>query len=81
MTTRETNEAMYANPISPQKMNLLNLENIWKLLCDMVFGPKHDCPLEFKEIGKRIVKKCQGILLTISVIAGHHLKLVKTLGN
>ena len=32
LTTRETKVAMYANPISPHEMNLLNLENSWKLL-------------------------------------------------
>ncbi|KAK4380524.1 hypothetical protein RND71_002386 [Anisodus tanguticus] len=45
---------MYANPISPPEMNLLNLENSWKLLCDKVFGPKHGHPPELEEIGKEI---------------------------
>ncbi|KAH0729055.1 hypothetical protein KY289_000243 [Solanum tuberosum] len=81
LTTRETNVAMYANPVSPHKMNLLNLENSWKLLCDKVFGPKHDCPPELVEIGKKIAEKCQGLPLTISVIAGHLSKVARTLGS
>ncbi|XP_015164736.1 putative late blight resistance protein homolog R1B-14 [Solanum tuberosum] len=81
LTTRETNVAMYANPVSPHKMNLLNLENSWKLICDKVFGPKHDCPPELVEIGKKIAEKCQGLPLTISVIAGHLSKVARTLGS
>ncbi|XP_015163921.1 putative late blight resistance protein homolog R1B-17 [Solanum tuberosum] len=60
-------------------MNLLSLANGWKLLCDKVFGPKHDYPPELEEIGKEIVEKCQGLPLTISVIAGHLSKMTRTL--
>ncbi|KAK4380525.1 hypothetical protein RND71_002387 [Anisodus tanguticus] len=79
LTTRETKVAMYSNPISPHEMNLLNLENSWKLLRDKVFGPKHDHPPELEEIGKKIAEKCQGLPLTISVIAGHLSKVARTL--
>ncbi|KAG5609084.1 hypothetical protein H5410_020365 [Solanum commersonii] len=51
----------------------------WKLLCDKVFGPKHDHPPALEEIGKEIVGKCQGLPLTISVIAGHLSKVARTL--
>ncbi|XP_060196173.1 putative late blight resistance protein homolog R1A-10 isoform X2 [Lycium barbarum] len=80
LTTRESKVAMYANPISRHEMNLLNLENSWKLLCDKVFGPKHDHP-ELEETGKKIAEKCQGLPLTISVIAGHLSKVARTLGS
>ncbi|CAN4078978.1 unnamed protein product [Withania somnifera] len=60
LTTRETNIAMYANPISHHEMNLLNLEN---------------------KIGKKIALKCQGLPLTISVVAGHLSKVARTLGS
>ncbi|OIT21578.1 PREDICTED: putative late blight resistance protein homolog R1B-12 [Nicotiana attenuata] len=79
LTTRETKVAMYANTSSPHEMNLLTLENSWKLLRDKVFGPKHDHPPELEEIGKKIVEKCQGLPLTISVIAGHLSKTARTL--
>ncbi|KAK4720923.1 hypothetical protein R3W88_011156 [Solanum pinnatisectum] len=78
LTTRETEVAIYASTCSPHKMNLLDLENGWKLLCDKVFGPKHDHPPELEEIGKEIVEKCQGLPLTISVIAGHLSKVART---
>ncbi|KAK4720935.1 hypothetical protein R3W88_011168 [Solanum pinnatisectum] len=44
-----------------------------------VFGPKRDHPPELEEIGKVIVEKCQGLPLTISVIAGHLSKISRTL--
>ncbi|KAH0757247.1 hypothetical protein KY290_020740 [Solanum tuberosum] len=79
LTTRKNEVAMYANTCSPHEMNLLNLENGWKLLCDKVFGPKHDHPPELEEIGKEIVEKCQGLPLTILVIVGHLSKVSRTL--
>ncbi|KAK6791040.1 hypothetical protein RDI58_010121 [Solanum bulbocastanum] len=79
LTTKETEVAIYANTCIPHKMNLLSLANGWKLLCDKVFGPKHDYPPELEEIGKEIVEKCQGLLLTISLIAGHLSKMTRTL--
>ncbi|XP_049389727.1 putative late blight resistance protein homolog R1A-3 [Solanum stenotomum] len=80
LTTRETDVAIYANISSPHKMNLLDLDNSWKLLRDKVFGLEHDHPPELEEIGKKIAEKCQGLPLIISVIAGHLSKTVpKTL--
>ncbi|PHT63352.1 hypothetical protein T459_32716 [Capsicum annuum] len=79
LTTRETKVAIYVNPVSPHEMNTLNLENSWKLLRDKVFGPKYDHPPELEEIGKQIAEKCQGLPLTISVIAGHLSKVARTL--
>ncbi|KAH0692104.1 hypothetical protein KY285_019201 [Solanum tuberosum] len=80
LTTRETDVAIYANTSSPHKMNLLDLDNSWKLLRDKVFGLEHDHPPELEEIGKKIAEKCQGLPLIISVIVGHLSKTVpKTL--
>ncbi|KAF3672938.1 putative late blight resistance protein -like protein R1A-10-like [Capsicum annuum] len=79
LTTRETDVAMYANTSIPHEMNLLNLDNSWELLRDKVFGKKHVHPPELEGIGKKIVEKCQGLPLTISVIAGHLSKMARTL--
>ncbi|XP_059276748.1 putative late blight resistance protein homolog R1A-3 [Lycium ferocissimum] len=79
LTTRETEVAKYANTSSPHEMKLLNLDNSWKLLRDKVFGVEHDHPPELEEIGKKIVEKCQGLPLTILVIAGHLSKVARTL--
>ncbi|WMV22778.1 hypothetical protein MTR67_016163 [Solanum verrucosum] len=56
LTTRETEVAMYANTSIPHKMNLLDLDNSWKLLRDKVFGLEHDHPAELEEIGKTIAE-------------------------
>ncbi|XP_015160686.1 putative late blight resistance protein homolog R1B-17 [Solanum tuberosum] len=76
LTTRETDVAIYANSSIPHKMNLLDLDNSWKLLCDKAFGLEHDHPPKLEEIGKKIAEKCQGLPLIISVIAGHLSKTV-----
>ncbi|KAH0716970.1 hypothetical protein KY290_013536 [Solanum tuberosum] len=70
---------IYATTSSPHKMNLLDLDNSWKLLRDQVFGLEHDHPPELGEIGKEIAEKCQGLPFTISVISGHLSKVDRTL--
>ncbi|KAG5610046.1 hypothetical protein H5410_021327 [Solanum commersonii] len=79
LTTRETEVAMYANTSTHHEMNLLDLDNSWKLLCNKVFGLEHDHPIVLEKNGKKIVEKCQGLPLIISVIAGHLSKTAKTL--
>ncbi|KAM3304222.1 hypothetical protein P3S67_015254 [Capsicum chacoense] len=79
LTTRDTKVAMYADSNSPHHMTLLDLDNSWKFICDRVFGPEHDHPPELEEIGKEIAEKCQGLPLTISVIAGYLSKTARTL--
>ncbi|MCD7464159.1 hypothetical protein HAX54_052219 [Datura stramonium] len=59
LTTREREVAMYANPVSPHEMNLLDSDNSWKLLRYKVFGSKHDHPSELEEIGKKIVQNAK----------------------
>ncbi|KAH0757518.1 hypothetical protein KY290_021011 [Solanum tuberosum] len=44
LTTRENEVAMYANTSSPHEINLLDLDNSWKLLRNKVFGLEHDHP-------------------------------------
>ncbi|KAK6796445.1 hypothetical protein RDI58_004146 [Solanum bulbocastanum] len=79
LTTGETEVAIYAATSSPHKMNLLDLDNSWKLLRDQVFGLEHDHPPELGEIGKEIAEKCKGLPFTISVISGHLSKMDRTL--
>ncbi|WMV14363.1 hypothetical protein MTR67_007748 [Solanum verrucosum] len=74
LTTRETEVA-----IIHREINLVSLENGWKLLCDKVFGPEHDHPPELEEVGKEIVEKCQGLPLAILVTAGRLSKIPRTL--
>lgn len=79
LTTREREVATYANPSTPHQMNLLSSDSSWKLLRNKVFGSKVDhLDPELEKIGDRIAEKCQGLPLTISVIAGHLSKIPKT---
>ncbi|XP_059287002.1 putative late blight resistance protein homolog R1A-3 [Lycium ferocissimum] len=80
LTTRQKEVAIYANPDSPpHEMNLLTLDESWKLLHDKVFGAEHlDVP-KLEDIGKQIAEKCQGLPLTILVIAGHLSNIARTL--
>ncbi|KAL7135337.1 hypothetical protein ABFS83_11G087500 [Erythranthe nasuta] len=51
-------------------MDLLDDDRSWDLLCGSIFGKEEDCPVELKEIGKKIAKKCKGLPLSIVVIGG-----------
>lgn len=79
LTTREIEVAMYAYTSIRREINLVNLENGWKLTSDKVFGPEHDHPPELEEVGKEIVEKCQGLPLAILVTAGRLSKIPRTL--
>ncbi|MCD7463476.1 hypothetical protein HAX54_050695 [Datura stramonium] len=80
LTTRQKEVAMYANPDSPpHEMNLLTLYESWKLLRDKVFGAEHLHIPKLEDIGKQIAEKCQGLPLTILVIAGHLSNIARTL--
>lgn len=51
------------------ELGFLDEANSWNLFCKNVFGDE-DCPLEIKEIGKKIVANCKGLPLSIIVIGG-----------
>ncbi|TMW91174.1 hypothetical protein EJD97_014689 [Solanum chilense] len=55
----------------------LDSEESWELLRHKVFGSKHD-HLELEDIGKKIAEQCQGLPLTILVIAGQLSKIERT---
>lgn len=78
MTSRLGEVAKYANPISlPQRMNLLNYKQSWRLFLKKVFVTE-TCPQELLDSGLRIARKCQGLPLAIIVTAGHLSKNSKT---
>ncbi|KAL2482122.1 Disease resistance protein RPM1 [Forsythia ovata] len=55
MTTRLENVANYANSCSPpRRMQFISDSESWILFCEKVFG-NYCCPLNLKEIGKKIV--------------------------
>lgn len=79
LTSRQEEVASHADPDSnPHKMNLLNLDNSWKLIRDRVFGVEHACPPELEDIGEQIAQRCQGLPLALLVVAGHLSKISRT---
>ncbi|KAH6773385.1 hypothetical protein C2S52_003732 [Perilla frutescens var. hirtella] len=59
-------------------MNLLDEDASWELLCENVFGRQESCHLELEEIGKKIVRKCKGLPLSIVVVGGLIAKFRRT---
>ncbi|KAH6769440.1 hypothetical protein C2S51_014776 [Perilla frutescens var. frutescens] len=79
LTTRLLDVATYPDPCSPvHMMHLLSDDQSWHLLKEKVFADE-DCPLELEESGKKIVKSCGGLPLSIVVMAGLLSNIDKTL--
>ncbi|KAK4416856.1 putative late blight resistance proteinR1A-10 [Sesamum alatum] len=54
------------------KKHFLDQQESWLLFCDKVFGGDHSsCPPELEKVGKKIIKKCEGLPLTIIAVARH----------
>ncbi|KAL0421741.1 UNVERIFIED_CONTAM: putative late blight resistance proteinR1A-10 [Sesamum latifolium] len=54
------------------RKRFLNQQESWLLFCDKVFGGDHSsCPSELEKAGRKIVKKCEGLPLTIISVARH----------
>nr|XP_009781183.1 PREDICTED: putative late blight resistance protein homolog R1A-10 [Nicotiana sylvestris] len=77
MLTRLSEVAMSAGNGYTFNMPFLNLENSWKLLADKVFGIVV-CPLRLESMGKQIAQQCQGLPLSLVVIAGLLPKISRT---
>ncbi|GMP83603.1 hypothetical protein CsSME_00037451 [Camellia sinensis var. sinensis] len=77
-TSRLKEVAMHASPNShPHCLRFLTEEEGWELLQWKVFQ-NESCPPKLIEIGKQIMKKCEGLPLAIVVIAGLLAKNKKT---
>ncbi|THG10866.1 hypothetical protein TEA_024869 [Camellia sinensis var. sinensis] len=69
-TSRLKELAMHASPdCHPHCLRFLTEEESWELLQRKVFQ-NESCPPELIEIGKQIMKKCEGLPLAIVVMAG-----------
>ncbi|KAL8458629.1 hypothetical protein ACS0TY_036229 [Phlomoides rotata] len=69
ITTRLSNLAFQLTVSYNFQMQFLDEDESWNLFCKIVFG-KDDCPIELEKIGKKIVKNCKGLPLSIVVIGG-----------
>ncbi|KAL8458316.1 hypothetical protein ACS0TY_035987 [Phlomoides rotata] len=69
ITTRLSNLAFQLTGSYNFQMQFLDEDESWNLFYKIVFG-KDDCPIELEKIGKRIVKNCKGLPLSIVVIGG-----------
>ncbi|KAF3634829.1 putative late blight resistance protein -like protein R1B-12-like [Capsicum annuum] len=61
----------------PHNMSFLSLDDSWNLFTERVFR-KDPCPPQLEKIGRRIIRQCQGLPLSIVVVAGFLAKLDPT---
>ncbi|KAH6816638.1 hypothetical protein C2S51_021458 [Perilla frutescens var. frutescens] len=72
ITTRESDVAKVAGSQSVQQhqMQLLNKDDSWNLLQQIMFGEETKCPDALQDIGRKIAGDCRGLPLAINVIGG-----------
>ncbi|KAG5604008.1 hypothetical protein H5410_025500 [Solanum commersonii] len=71
LTTRLKRVADYASSpdFPPYDVSFLSFKDSWKLFTKKLFN-KDRCPPQLRKIGKHIIEQCQGLPLSIIVIAG-----------
>ncbi|KAG5575035.1 hypothetical protein H5410_055169 [Solanum commersonii] len=71
LTTRLKYVADYVNCLDfpPHSKSFLSLDDSWNLFTEKLFKNDH-CPRLLEEIGKHIVQQCQGLPLSVVVVAG-----------
>ncbi|KAM3204005.1 hypothetical protein P3L10_027414 [Capsicum annuum] len=77
LTSRIANIGIYASSGSSHYMRCLSVEESLRLFNLKVFG-RETFPFELEKATKQIVAKCQGLPLTIVVVAGFCSKISKT---
>ncbi|KAL8052223.1 hypothetical protein ABFX02_06G199000 [Erythranthe guttata] len=70
LTSRDRNITKHARYI--HEMKLLDLDESWELLMKKAFidNDKGQCPKDLYDIGREILRKCDGLPLAISVVGG-----------
>ena len=67
LTTTAKWMAHEAQPSLPLALSALNIEQSWEMLVNMVFE-QNNCPVELKDLGISLVKKCHGFPLAILLL-------------
>ncbi|KAM0942656.1 putative P-loop containing nucleoside triphosphate hydrolase [Dioscorea sansibarensis] len=71
VTTRDRNTAVKMGATHIHNVNKLPLDSSWELLCKKVFTNNDTRDMQrMKDIGMKIVEKCDGLPLSIKVVAG-----------
>ncbi|GER42932.1 disease resistance protein [Striga asiatica] len=70
VTTRLSSLASQLSGFYGLEMSFLNDHNSWRLFQNSAFGEDGFCPPQLEKTGKRIVKSCKGLPLSITVIGG-----------
>ncbi|KAL5717498.1 hypothetical protein ACHQM5_010487 [Ranunculus cassubicifolius] len=70
LTSRNSRVALHANSqTNPYEPRCLTEDESWVLFCRKAF-PGANCPDNYVELGKQIVRKCAGLPLAVVVLAG-----------
>ncbi|XP_078151169.1 putative disease resistance protein At1g50180 [Carex rostrata] len=73
MTTRNLNVANDADPTGVYELRFLNEEESFVLLLKKALrsiNPSPECPEELKDVGRKLVQRCQGLPLALIVLGG-----------
>ncbi|MED6122041.1 hypothetical protein PIB30_035962 [Stylosanthes scabra] len=70
ITRRLKEVASHTSPCPPYYLQLLGDDESWELFSRKVFQGK-ECPSEIEHLGKQMVKSCEGLPLSIVVLAGY----------
>ncbi|XP_042030917.1 disease resistance protein RGA2-like isoform X2 [Salvia splendens] len=68
ITTRSERVAAIVNPFYIHHLDGLSDEDCWSIIKAKAFAEYGEVPLEFKMIGRKIAKRCQGLPLAANVV-------------
>ncbi|XP_059289190.1 LOW QUALITY PROTEIN: putative disease resistance protein At1g50180 [Lycium ferocissimum] len=71
LTSRRKEVALHADAhTTPYELKVLSEEESWELFIKKAFAEERECSQDLVDVGKEILKKCDGLPLAITVIGG-----------
>ncbi|PHU25988.1 hypothetical protein BC332_04320 [Capsicum chinense] len=71
LTSRRREVALHADAhTTPYKLEVLNEEESWELFLKKALPEDRECPQDLVDVGKKILEKCDGLPLAITVMGG-----------